>query len=65
LSAFLKILLSDPGNAPLQAEVRDVFTRYSKQLDPELQQRSAEYLVSVAADGCRHDFGGTHTIQLL
>eukprot|EP00775_Hariotina_reticulata_P003331 gene3331-3608_t len=45
LSAFLKILLSDPGNAPLQAEVKDVFTRYSRQLDPELQQRSAEYLV--------------------
>eukprot|EP00878_Enallax_costatus_P024930 GHUV01026636.1.p1 GENE.GHUV01026636.1~~GHUV01026636.1.p1 ORF type:complete len:670 (+),score=220.90 GHUV01026636.1:292-2301(+) len=45
LTAYLKMLLSDPGNEALKSEVTDVFSRYSRQLDPELQQRSAEYLV--------------------
>ena len=45
LTAYLKLLLSDASNAALQAEVTGVFGRYSRQLDPELQQRSAEYLV--------------------
>jgi AP-2 complex subunit alpha len=45
LSAYLKMLLHDASNAALQAEVVAVFSRYSRQLDPELQQRSTEYLV--------------------
>jgi AP-2 complex subunit alpha len=45
LSAYLKMLLHDASNAALQAEVVAVFSRYSCQLDPELQQRSTEYLV--------------------
>lgn len=45
LSAYLKMLLHEPGNTALQAEVVAVFSRYSRQLDPELQQRSTEYLV--------------------
>lgn len=45
LTAYLKLLLADPGNAALQAEVVGVLGRQAKQLDPELQQRSAEYLV--------------------
>jgi hypothetical protein len=40
------MLLHDAGNAQLQSEVVAVFSRYARQLDPELQQRSTEYLVS-------------------
>lgn len=46
LTAYLKLLLRDASNTALQSEATAVFSRYSKQLDPELQQRSAEYLVS-------------------
>lgn len=56
LTAYLKLLLSDAKNATLQSEVTGVFGRYSRQMEPELQQRSAEYLVSMAlqqaAMGC-------------
>lgn len=45
LSTFLKLLLSDPSNSALQREVIAVFTKCSHQIDPDLQQRSAEYLV--------------------
>eukprot|EP00879_Flechtneria_rotunda_P008959 GHRR01009380.1.p1 GENE.GHRR01009380.1~~GHRR01009380.1.p1 ORF type:complete len:1159 (+),score=411.60 GHRR01009380.1:174-3479(+) len=45
LTAYLKMLLADPDNTALQNEVTSVFSRYAAQLDPELQQRSAEYLV--------------------
>lgn len=53
LSAYLKMLLSDPSNTALQAEVTAVYQRYSRQLDPELQQRSAEYLVRWQQGWCR------------
>lgn len=52
LSTYLKMLLSDPSNSALQTEVTAVFGKCSHQIDPDLQQRSAEYLV-----------GGMHSTQ--
>jgi AP-2 complex subunit alpha len=52
LSAYLKMLLHDASNAGLQAEVVAVFSRHSRQLDPELQQRSTEYLVGTIEQKC-------------
>ena len=49
LSTYLKMLLADPSNSTLQAEVTAVFSKNSHQMDPDLQQRSAEYLVGVWA----------------
>lgn len=46
LSAYLKLLHADPDNAALKKEVMNVFTRYGKFMDAELQQRSVEYMVS-------------------
>ncbi len=52
LSTYLKILLSDPSNSGLQSDVIAVFTKCSHQMDPDLQQRGAEYLVGMdGADG--------------
>jgi AP-2 complex subunit alpha len=45
LSTYLKMLLSDASNSGLQGDVVTVFTKCSHQMDPDLQQRSAEYLV--------------------
>lgn len=45
LSTYLKMLLSDPSNSALQTEVTAVLGKCSHQIDPDLQQRSAEYLV--------------------
>lgn len=47
LSTYLKILLSDPSNSGLQGDVTAVFNKCSHQMDPDLQQRGAEYLVSL------------------
>jgi hypothetical protein len=47
LSTYLKFLLSDPSNSGLQSDVIAVFKKCSHQMDPDLQQRGAEYLVSV------------------
>jgi hypothetical protein len=47
LSTYLKMLLSDPSNSGLQADVSAVFNKCSHQMDPDLQQRSAEYLVRI------------------
>lgn len=47
LSTYLKVLLSDPSNSGLQGDVTAVFNKCSHQMDPDLQQRGAEYLVSV------------------
>eukprot|EP00891_Asterochloris_glomerata_P007006 jgi/Astpho2/7006/fgenesh1_pm.00107_%23_19_t len=43
LSAYLKMLLSDPENAKLQQLVGDVFDRYSRYIDADLQQRAVEF----------------------
>lgn len=45
LSTYLKMLLADPSNSGLQSDVIAVLTKCSHQMDPDLQQRSAEYLV--------------------
>ncbi|GMH38541.1 hypothetical protein BSKO_06425 [Bryopsis sp. KO-2023] len=44
LSAFLKILMMDHNNAELRNSVVQVFERYSRVADAELQQRAVEYL---------------------
>lgn len=49
LSTYFKMLLADPSNSGLQSDVIAVFTKCSHQMDPDLQQRSAEYLVSQAS----------------
>lgn len=45
LSAFLKILMMDHGDHELRSCVIQVFERYSRVSDAELQQRAVEYLV--------------------
>jgi hypothetical protein len=47
LSTYLKMLLADPSNSGLQSDVIAVLTKCSHQMDPDLQQRSAEYLVGL------------------
>ncbi|GLC68315.1 hypothetical protein PLESTF_000678300 [Pleodorina starrii] len=44
MTALLKIYLLDPTNATLSREVRDLFERYKRFMDAELQQRATEYL---------------------
>ncbi|GIL70205.1 hypothetical protein Vretimale_3499 [Volvox reticuliferus] len=44
MTALLKIYLLDPSNATLSREVRDLFERYKRFMDAELQQRATEYL---------------------
>jgi AP-2 complex subunit alpha len=45
LSTYLKMLLADPANSALQRDVTAVLSKAAQQIDPELQQRGAEYLV--------------------
>lgn len=51
LSTYLKMLLADPSNSGLQGDVTGVFSKCSHQMDPDLQQRSAEYLVRTGREG--------------
>ena len=46
LTAYLKLLLLEPSNDKLQQVVTEVYGRYSRMMDPDLQQRAVEYLVS-------------------
>jgi hypothetical protein len=50
LSTYLKMLLADPSNSGLQSDIIGVLTKCSHQMDPDLQQRSAEYLVGLLQD---------------
>jgi hypothetical protein len=43
MTAFEKMVVNDPGNAELKAAVDDIFERYSRFTDAELQQRAVEY----------------------
>ncbi|EFJ50611.1 hypothetical protein VOLCADRAFT_120602 [Volvox carteri f. nagariensis] len=50
MTALLKIYLLDPSNATLSREVRDLFERYKRFMDAELQQRATEYLQALASN---------------
>ncbi|GAB4815001.1 hypothetical protein N2152v2_002047 [Parachlorella kessleri] len=43
LTAYEKMLVSDPDSAALRQAVAEVYERYSQYMDPELQQRAVEY----------------------
>lgn len=45
MTAFIKLYLLDPQNADLRHKVVDLFEKYQKFMDVELQQRAVEYLV--------------------
>ncbi|BDA41202.1 AP-2 complex subunit alpha-1 [Coccomyxa sp. Obi] len=44
LTTYLKFLIADPGDTNLKALAEDVFNKYSRYMDVELQQRAVEYL---------------------
>ena len=44
LTTYMKLLVNSPEDAELKAAVEAVFTRYSRYMDVELQQRAVEYL---------------------
>eukprot|EP00798_Chlamydomonas_sp_ICE-L_P015244 gene15244-21326_t len=48
LTSFIKIYLLDPHNQELKAEVDQLFERYKKYMDSELQQRATEYMALAA-----------------
>lgn len=66
LSTYLKMLLADPSNSGLQGDVTGVFSKCSHQMDPDLQQRSAEYLVRTGRGRGGNMHGVTcHALALL
>ncbi|GFR46483.1 hypothetical protein Agub_g8060 [Astrephomene gubernaculifera] len=50
MTALLKIYLLEPTNATLSRDVRELFERYKRFMDAELQQRATEYLQALAAN---------------
>ncbi|PNW74645.1 hypothetical protein CHLRE_12g488850v5 [Chlamydomonas reinhardtii] len=48
MTALLKIYLLEPTNATLSRDVRELFDRYKRFMDAELQQRATEYLALAA-----------------
>ncbi|CAK0759184.1 hypothetical protein CVIRNUC_002678 [Coccomyxa viridis] len=44
LTTYLKFLIADPEDASLRALAEEVFDRYSRFMDVELQQRAVEYM---------------------
>eukprot|EP00198_Chlamydomonas_reinhardtii_P001583 XP_001690919.1 alpha-adaptin [Chlamydomonas reinhardtii] len=50
MTALLKIYLLEPTNATLSRDVRELFDRYKRFMDAELQQRATEYLQALAAN---------------
>jgi len=57
LTAYLKLLLLEHSNDKLQQVVTEVYGRYSRMMDPDLQQRAVEYLeLSKAPDACTKNY---------
>lgn len=52
LSALLKVYLLEPSNESLRREAHGLFERYRRIMDPELQQRAAEYMVRALVRAC-------------
>ncbi|KAG2494582.1 hypothetical protein HYH03_007348 [Edaphochlamys debaryana] len=48
MTALLKIYLLDPSNAGMARDIRELFERYKRFMDAELQQRATEYLALAA-----------------